>query len=355
MDSTLKQMLDSFRLSVDNFAGSLDPANGKLVRARELLDMLTSRAEEGADISSISTDPAFGELGGLIAELASEPPAQGGSVPAGGTAAPPVEGEVPPASVPAAGYHMAYESMDSATRERNAPYYERIFRIEEEAVNAIHFNTMLEEDGVLLEMSRRPLMDSAEDTLRQSKETHSPTVEFQQGLVLRTYADVRSMTELEYEGTRMAEFSNVEHPWDGMYIQVVGLLPACAQAIESFGPTDENVAKLRRSRSFMADFMGMTWESVFRDPRYLLFWNEVFWPKVPEEKRTAHGVDSPEGWRDVLKEKYYDPFLEDEPAVEEDPGRSVIRFWRKDHPMREVLELLRDPPRPAVELDREPI
>lgn len=350
MDSILKQMLDGFRYSVENYSGTLDPSNPKLARARELLQALTSKAEEGADIASISMDPSFSELGGLIGELASEPPAASeGSAPADPRSPGGSRDEVPPASIPAAGYHMAFQSMDPATRERNSVYYERIFRIEAEAPNAIHFNTMLEEDGVLLEMSREPLMEAARSTLRQARDAHSPTVDYQQGLVLKTYAGVGTIPELEYEGTRMAEFSNVEHVWDAMYIHVIGLLPACAQAIESFGPGEENVAKLRRSHRFMADFMGVTWDTVFRDPRYLLFWNEVFWPKVPPQKRLAYGVTSAGGWRDLLREKFYDPFVKDGPSVAEDPERSMVRFWRREHPSAEVLDLLGDPPRPPVE------
>jgi len=352
MDSTLRQILDGFLYSVENFSGTVDRSNPKLARARELLQTLTSKAEDGADIASISIDPSFSELGGLIGELASEPPAAGEEpVPSASTASYGSPDEVPSAGVPAAGYHMAYQSMDPAVREKNSKYYERIFRIEEEAPNAIHFNTMLEEDGVLLEMSREPLLEAAEDTLRQARDAHSPTVEYQQGLALKTYAGVETIPELEYEGTRMAEFSNVEHVWDAMYIHVIGLLPACAQAIESFGPGEENVAKLRRSHRFMADFMGVTWNTVFRDPRYLLFWNEVFWPRVPMNKRLLYGVTSAEGWRDLLREKFYDPFVKDEPPVSEDTGKSLVRFWRKEYPSVEVLGLLGRSPRPPVELD----
>jgi hypothetical protein len=43
-------------------------------------------------------------------------------------------------------------------------------------------------------------------------------------------------------------------------------------------------------------------EEVWGLPRYLLFWNEVFWPKVPAEKREEHKVNSAEGWRDLLND-----------------------------------------------------
>ncbi|MBN1433379.1 hypothetical protein JW921_01375 [Candidatus Fermentibacterales bacterium] len=349
MDSTLKQMLDGFRFSVDNYTATLGPSNTKLARARELLEALASRAEDGADIASISVDPAFAELGALIGELASEQPATAGKAPAAPPAGAPSAASVPPASVPAAGYHMAYDTMSGAARESNAPYYERIFEIESAAENAIHFNTLLVEDGVLLEISRQPLMEAARETLEKAAEAHSPTVDYQQNLALEVYGKVETVPELEYEGTRMAELSNVEHPWDAMYIEVIGLLPACAQAIEAFGPTEENVAKLRNSHRFMADFMGVTWDRVFEDPRYLLFWNRVFWPKVPAEKRARYGVSSAEGWRDLLKEKFYDPFVRDQPPVREDPSRAVVRFWRKEYPSRRTLELLETPPRPEVE------
>lgn len=350
MDSTLRQMLDGFRFSLENFASSLGTGNDKLNRARVLMDELYARAEEGADIAAISMDPAFGEVGALIGELASEkPPASEEQAASAGVQAVACGDGIPPAGVAAAGYHMAFDSMDGTTRAKYAAYYERIFGIEARAENAIHFNTLLEEDGVLLDMSREPLIEAARDTLGKAGEAHSPTVDHQQELVISVYDRVETITELEYEGTRMAEFSNVEHPWDAMYIEVIGLLPGCAQAIEAFGPTDENVAKLRSSHRFMADFMGITWDEVFSDPRYLLFWREVFWPKVPSLKRTAYGVSSAEGWRDLLRAKFYDPYVKEEPPVSADPSRARVRFWRKEFPTPEVLGMLQDPPRPEVD------
>lgn len=355
MDSTLKQMLDSFRFSLDNSAAVLGQGNEKLIRARELMSKIDSMAEQGADIAAVSMDPAFAELGALIGELAAMPPApvrEAGSddgIPSSGTSGAPAEHDgIPPASVPAAGYHMAWDSMDQAGRRSQEAYYRRIFEIEEEAENAIHFNTLLTEDGVLLEMSRKPLMDAARETLEQSEDAHSPTVRYQQNLTLSTYRDVGTVTELEFQGTRLAEFSNVEHSWDAMYLDVIGLLPACAQAIESFGPSDENVAKLRNSHGFMADFMGITWDDVFTDPRYLLFWEMVLWPRVPGEKREKYGVHTAQGWRDLLKEKFYDPFVVEEQPVVSDPSRARVVFWRGEHASSEVLELLGNPPRPAV-------
>lgn len=351
MDSVLKQMLDGFRFSVDNYRSTLGPDNEKLKRASELIDQLYSKAEEGADIAKISMDPSFAEVGALIGELASEKPvaAPAPAPDAFGTSAESADG-VPPATIPAAGYHMAYDLLPPQAKEEQAGYYGRIFDIEERAENAIHFNTLLAEDGVLLEMSREPLIGKARETLESAAEVHSPTVNYQQNLAIEEYAKVKTVTELEFTGTMMAEFSNVEHSWDAMYIEVMGLLPACAQAIEAFGPTDENVAKLRNSRRFMADFMGITWDDVFRDERYLLFWNEVFWPKVPQAKREKYQVDSAGGYRNVLREKFYDPYVKDDPPVASDSTKSRVRFWRSEHPSCETLKLLGDPPRPAVDI-----
>ncbi|MEN8208347.1 MAG: hypothetical protein ABFR50_03760, partial [Candidatus Fermentibacteria bacterium] len=227
----------------------------------------------------------------------------------------------------------------------------RIFELEEEAENALHFNTLLVEDGVLLNMTREPLIESAKETLKHAETVYSPTVDYQQELAVKTYPEVSSIAELEFQGTLMAELSNVEHEWDALFIEVIGLLPACAQAIEAFGPTDDNVAKLRSSHRFMPEFMGITWDEVFADPRYLLFWNNVFWPRVPAEKRTKYGVNSAEGWRDLLKEKFYDPFVKDEPAPEPDSAKAFVRFWREEYPVHEALDLLNAPPRPVIERD----
>ncbi|MCD4775540.1 MAG: hypothetical protein K8S15_05750 [Candidatus Aegiribacteria sp.] len=352
MDSTVKQILDGFRFSVSNYTSSLGPENAKLMRTSELVESLYAKAEDGSDMMAISMDPEFGEVAALIGELASEPallPEEQASESTGGDSTP--DGEIPPASIAAAGYHMAYDSMDPAAREKQGRYYTRIFELEEQAENALHFNTLMVEDGVLLEMSREPLIETAKETLAQAEEIHSPTVNHQQQLAMKTYAEVKSIAELEFQGTLMAELSNVEHEWDALFIEVIGLLPACAQAIEAFGPTDDNVAKLRNSHKFMPEFMGITWDGVFADPRYLLFWNEIFWPKVPAEKRKKYEVNSAEGWRDVLKEKFYDPYVKDEPVPRTDSTQTCVRLWRKEYSAHEALDLLNDPPRPLIKRD----
>ncbi len=352
MDATVKQILDSFRFSIDNYVSSLGPSNKKLLRSEELLEFLCAKADEGADMTAISMDPCFAEVAAIIGELASEP-----ALPLEEQASISTEGDsasgeaIPPASIAAAGYHMAFDSMGSAAREKQGRYYSRIFELEEEAENAIHFNTLMVEDGVLFEMTREPLIETARETLQQAEEAHSPTVDHQQQLAAETYAKVQTIAELEFQGTLMAELSNVEHEWDALYIEVIGLLPACAQAIEAFGPTDDNVAKLRNSHRFMPEFMGITWDEVFADPRYLLFWNEVLWPIVPTEKRTKYGVNSAEGWRNLLKEKFYDPHVKDEPVPKPDSTQARISFWRKEYPVHETLDLLNNPPRPDVRRD----
>lgn len=346
MDSTLKQMLEGFRFSLSNYASSLGPKNEKLVRAGELLKKLEEKAENGADMVKISMDPLFSETATLLGELASEPPLPPEEIEAMVARGEMSDGDtIPSAAVPASGYHMAYDSMPPEQREKQKVYYDRIFQLEEKAENAIHFNALLMEDTVLLDMSRIPLVQSARDTLEKARDAHSPTVNYQQELAASTYERVQTIPELEFEGTKMAELSNTEHPWDALYLEVIGLLPACAQSIESFGPNDESIAKLQNSHRFMAEFMGITWEDVFEDQRYLLFWTNVFWPRVPPAKRASRGAFSAEAWRDMLKKRFYDPFVKDIP-VQSDPSLSLVRFWGREFPAAETLNLLNHPPRP---------
>ena len=346
MDSTLKQMLDGFSFSISNYESSLGPANAKLCRARELLARLTEKAENGADMAAISMDPLFSETAVLLGELASEPPLPPSEIEAM-AARGEISDEIPPASVPAAGYHMAYDSMPPEQREKQKVYYSRIFELEEKAENAVHFNALLMEDSVILDMSRIPLVESARETLEKAASAHSPTVDFQQKLAALTYSRVGTVCELEFEGTKMAELSNTEHPWDALYLEVIGLLPGCAQAIEAFGPNDESIAKLKNSHRFMAEFMGITWNDVFADPRYLLFWNEVFWPKVPAAKRAARGAFSASAWRDMLWKQFYSPYVSDIP-VESNAALARVRFWEGEYPAVKTLELLGNPPRPEI-------
>ena len=346
MDSTLKQMLDGFSFSISNYESSLGPANAKLCRARELLEELRSKAENGADMTAISMDPLFSETAVLLGELASEPPLPPEEIEAM-AARGEISDEIPAASVPAAGYHMAWDTIPPEHREKQKVYYDRIFQLEEQAENAIHFNALLMEDSVLLDMSRIPLMESARETLVQAEAAHSPTVDFQQKLAAETYSRVGTVCELEFEGTKMAELSNTEHPWDALYLEVIGLLPGCAQAIEAFGPNKESIAKLKNCHRFMAEFMGITWDDVFSDPRYLLFWNEILWPRVPAAKKAARGAFSAEAWRDMLWKQFYSPFVSDIP-VQSDPALARVRFWEKEFPAVKTLDLLGSPPRPAI-------
>ncbi|MFO7625663.1 MAG: hypothetical protein R6V62_00225 [Candidatus Fermentibacteraceae bacterium] len=348
MDSTLKQMLDGLGFSIRNYESSLGPRNGKLIEAKQLLDGLVASAESGADMAGICMDPGFAQVAALIGELASEPPLPARELEAMKGESEAVDG-IPPAAVAAAGYHMAFDSLPPGEREKQKIFYDRVFELERQALNALHFNTLLMEDTVLLDMSRIPLRDAALATLEQAESIFSPTVNFQQRLAASTYERVSTLTELEFEGTKMAALSNTEHQWDSLYIEVIGLLPACAQAIESFGPNDDSIAKLKNSHRFMAGFMGITWDDVFSDPRYLLFWNNVFWPRIPGEKRLLHNVTTPEGWRDTLKTKFYDPFVKDEPPLRHDPEKARVRFRGREYSSGETLDVLNDPPRPNID------
>ncbi len=345
MDATVKQMLDGFSYSIKNYKSSLGPDNPRIREAEEIYDTLMKKAEKGADVTAISTDKNFSRLGQLVGELASEKPLTREEIAAYGDEI--RADEIPPASVPAAGYHMAWDQLDGPTREKMKKYYDRIFDIEKRAENAVFFNTMVMEDGVLLDMSREPLIEEAKKTVEKAKEAYSPTVNYQQKLAVETYGSVTTIQELEFEGTKMAEMSNVEHEWDALFLEVIGLLPACAQAIESFGPTDENVKKLRNSYRFMAEFMGISWDDVFENERYLYFWENVAWEKLPAAKKAIYAVTTPRGYADVLKKKFFNPYIKDEPAPEKNPERT-IRFWGNEYDVQDSMRLLMEPPRPDI-------
>jgi len=35
----------------------------------------------------------------------------------------------------------------------------------------------------------------------------------------------------------------------------------------------------------MAENFGLTWDDIFANPRYQLYWSKIVWPKVPDKKR----------------------------------------------------------------------
>jgi hypothetical protein len=72
---------------------------------------------------------------------------------------------------------------------------------------------------------------------------------------------------------------------------------------------------------------------------------------VPDEKRKKYEVNSAEGWRDVLKEKFYDPYVKDEPVPKPDTNQARISLWGKEYTVHEALDLLNDPPRPVIKRD----
>lgn len=242
---------------------------------------------------------------------------------------------------------MAWQQLDEATKQKMKKYYDRIFEIEQQAENAIFFNTMLMEDGVLLEMSREPLIEAAKQALASAKQGYSPTVDYQQKLTAQTYAKVNTIQELEFEGAKLAELSNIEHEWDALFLEVIGLLPACAQAIEAFGPSAENVAKLKNSYRFMSEVMGITWEDVFKNQRYLYFWENILWKKLPAAKKAHYAVTSAKAYAAVLKNKFYDPFIKDEPVPRKNLAARVV-FWGEEFEAGKAMELLMNPPRPMI-------
>ena len=342
-----KQMLESFEFSITNYTASLGADHPKIVKARTLLEEMHKKADGGADIVALSGD--LGELGVLLGELASEQPvpqASGSGAQAASAPEMPSSGDVPPASVAAAGYHMAWSQFPPAQQEQQKPYYDRIFAIEAESENAVFFNAKLREDGVLLNMSRDPLVKIARDALEKSREIFSPTVDYQQNLAITTYENVNTVAELEFEGAKMAGFSNVEHEWDAMFCQVIGSLCACATAIMAFGDGEENVKKLQNSYKFMAETMGISWEIMVANERFRYLFENVLFPKVSAAQKAMMGT-TPDAFLASLKEKYFDPYIKEEPVPELNPERNV-RFWRSEYSSDDVMGLLADPPRPEI-------
>lgn len=348
MDPVAKQMLDGFSYSVKNYTASLGPENAKLKEAQQCLSRLEKKAEAGSDVAALAGDPDFARLGQLVGELAMEkPPAKKTETPAAAAPAA-ASGGIPPASLAAGGYHIAWQQLDGASQQKMKKYYDRIFEIEKKSENAVFFNAMLMEDGVLFAMAREPLLEETKTAQEKARAAWSPTVNFQQSLALKTYAAAQTAQELEFEAAKMAELSNVEHEWDALFLEVIGLLPACAQAIESFGPDRESVDKLKNSYRFMAEVIGVTWDDVFKNERYLYFWNNVAWHILPAEKKKMYAVKTPLEYAAVLKEKFFDPYVKDEPVPRKNP-ESKIRFWGREYNPADALKLLHNPPRPVIE------
>jgi hypothetical protein len=345
MDANLKQIFDSFSFAIKNYTSSLGPDNNKIKESKKLLEKLSQKANDSVDTMAIYVDPSFGKLGVLLGELASETPLSAEELAKYGIGT--EDFEIPPANVAAAGYHIAFDNLSDEIKGTLKPYYDIIFEIEQKAENVVFFNSMLAESGVLLRMSLEPLIKTTKNALEQSAQIFSPTVNHQHQLAIETYGKVKSVAEMEFEGLKMTEMANTEHEWDALYIEVLDLLPACARTIETFGALESSIRKLRGSYKLMSEFMGMEWEDIFTDERYLFFWNNFLWNNYPQEKKTRNNLNSPKEYHIWLKKNFFEPYIKDESKHDKNPDQKV-HFWGKDEHIHESMKLLCNPPRPMI-------
>lgn len=295
MDATIKQILSSFEVGLNNYKDKLGETNEKLKKALDIFQKLNQLAESAKDMMDFYAKPEanslLGDLSALMPELAKEKPLQGIR-------------NVPAASAVASGYHMAYDQIPKDQVETRK-IYERVFELEKAAENALVFLRMMAEEGLFLKMSRVPIMESQNRALDNAKNLAQPVMVNYHEKTLAQVSQAKSLAELEYLSNLQAEISIYQNLWDTSFLNISALL--IGNAISSWILTHDEADRqeVENSYRFIAEFYGVDFDTLFKIPRIWDYFCRILFNSLKKDL-TNKGVDSAEkmlAWfKSVLEE-----------------------------------------------------
>ncbi len=325
MDASLKQILSSFELGLTSYKEKLGESNEKVKKALALFDRLNDLAEKAKDMMDFYAQPegtaAMNELSALMPELAKEKPVQGVRT-------------VPRSSQVAAGYHMAYDSMQQKDPETEKVYL-RVFDLEKTHESAPEFLAAMAEEGLFLAMTTAPLLAQQPALLENANNVSLPVmVNFHEKTTSNTKA-ARSTAELEYRSNLEAEISLYQNLWDTGFLNATELLLGNAISSWLLSPTEEHREEVENSYRFVAEFFGIDYDGLMAVPRIKDYIVKIVFKAVKKDM-AAKGIDTPElliqGFKSAL-----DACMQGKEPVRIGPATNRnLMLWDKSTPMNDL-------------------
>ncbi len=330
MDASLKQILSSFELGLTSYKEKLGESNEKVKKALALYGRLNDLAEQAKDMMDFYAKPdgqnAMNELSGLMQELAKEKPVQGVRT-------------VPASSQVAAGYHMAYDSMqtkDPATEK----VYRRVFELEKTQGTAPEFLASMAEEGLFLAMSTAPILAQQPALLENADINSLPVmVNFHERTTMNTKA-ARSTAELEYHANLEAEISIYQNLWDTGFLNATELLLGNAISSWLMSPTEEHREEVENSYRFVAEFFGVDYDGLMAVPRIKDYIVKIVFKSVKKDM-AAKGVDTPDLLIQGFKSALEACIQGKEPVKIGPASNSNLQLWGTSTPMTDLEQAYR--------------
>jgi hypothetical protein len=338
MDDTIKMMLNSYETGLQNYSRSLGDNNPVIIKAFKCLEELKKIGDSCADINafSVKTTALLPEMSKHFMDLSNEKPVNK------------VAPQIPSAQQIAQAYHIANNSI---TNKENSPetckVYERVFELEKQAENGIHFMRLITEENLTVKMSSYGLMETSVNLLDgELKKISLPQMMIYHKNVIREMKDVKSVAEIEYYSNIRSDISYYENQWDMLFciMTYVNL----SSAISSFvmAQTEENRQGVEYSYRFLAKYFGINYDELMALPRIRDYFEKMVWVTV-KEKYIAGGIDTPEKYFELDKQ-YLMQCIQGRAPIEfgGSEKRNLSFFGKKYHMHNDIPALYEKAPHP---------
>ena len=347
MDAAIAQIISGFGPGISVYEGNLGTDHPLILEAKTLLSEMEEIGEGAGDIGGFmaQAQDKMTRLGQLMGELATAKPQEKAEPGNGSRATDPVVAQMVSA------YRAGFNALD-----RSDPFnagqvacYERIFDLASQAENALHFQRLLVESGVLIEMPRDQQIATSKKTLEmyREKKLSAPVMKTHYRLLDEAMTEVKSGAEIEFAANLLVEYNAAEQQWDGIiqhYMtkaidETVGLL---------MDPSEEQQKNVENATRFVAEFFGIGWDEMFAVPRVWDYWQMVFEASKSTWQQDRN-CETPEQARDFIT-AMNTAVMKDRAPVEVGPAanQTGFLFWGETVSLDHLMDAYDKPPRPKV-------
>ncbi len=340
MNEDIKNFIASYKGMVDTYRPKVAPGSAKLKETEEYLRAMETLGGKCKDIGEFLTkvqeQDLMNKMTALMSDLAVE-----------GLKAQQASGQVREPSVAdaALAYHKAYEAIEEKQKmPETCRVYERVFQIEKESSHAGQFVRKLAEEGLFTKMSAMALVEKFRPLVAQADELSIPVMAIHDRLMLEMAEKAKSSIEIEYESNRLLELNRMDLVCDELLAN--DLFYTLGNPVSSWllSPTEENRQRVENAYRFVAEFFGVDDSELFAIPRVYDLIDKIIIPMLNKNKEGKRFTR--EGFIAEQRQAVA-ACLKGKPPVEKGPAsRRRAVLWGTEIPLEQMLDALRNPPRP---------
>ncbi|MBL8019940.1 MAG: hypothetical protein JNM27_09760, partial [Leptospirales bacterium] len=222
---------------------------------------------------------------------------------------------VPAASETAAGYHLAYKSLENRPELiRTHAVYQRIFEIEKQSENALAFLARMAEENLFALMSSVQ-MDEEMETVRKGGEVSAqPHVREYSKAMKEALKKAESTTYIELTGEQLGLVHMFNGNFDNGYLQITSRILGAISDWDTTRKEEERAIAEHVYRT-AAEFYGVDFDRAVRLPRNDEFLRKTMFAKLDRANLAQKGIHSYEDWIGSFRKMLFQEILKGKPEV----------------------------------------